>query len=99
MLLYVLWRRKVNWGLQLGVRGWRLRVACMWLCVLYSPPLFLYCLQTHLYVLANGFRFTAIPLSHECHCLFCIALPLFVFANGFRFTKVPFIFDYMSSNF
>ena len=42
MLLYVLGWRKVNWGLQLGVGGWRLRVACMWLCVLYSPPLFLH---------------------------------------------------------
>ena len=42
MLLYVLWRRKIHSGLQLGVGGWRLRVPCMWLCVLYSPPLFLY---------------------------------------------------------
>ena len=42
MLLYVLGWRKVYSGLQLGVWGWRLRVACMWLCVLYSPPLFLH---------------------------------------------------------
>ena len=40
MLLYVLWWRKVNWGLQPGVGGWQLRVACMWLCVLYSLPSF-----------------------------------------------------------
>ena len=40
--LYILGWRKANWGLQLGVGGWRLRVACMWLCVSYSPPLFLH---------------------------------------------------------
>ena len=83
----------------------------MWLCVLYCPPLFLhwqlafaslrshYCMNvTECFVFPNGFRFTAIPLLHECHCLFCIPLPLYVFANGFRFTAIPFIFDCMSSN-
>ena len=38
LLLFVLRWRKVNWKLHVG---WRLRVACMWLCVLYSSPLFL----------------------------------------------------------
>ena len=80
----------------------------MWLCVSYSPPLFLhwqlafpssrsyYCMNVtvffafpSLFEFANGFRFTAIPLLHDCHCLFCIPLPLYVFANGFRFTAIP----------
>ena len=39
LLLLVLGWRKVNWELHVG---WRLRAACMWLCVLYSSPLFLY---------------------------------------------------------
>ena len=41
------------------------------------------------FALATGFRFTAIPLLHECHCLFCFPLPPFEFASGFRFTAIP----------
>ena len=52
LLLFVLGWRKVNWELHVG---WRLRVACMWLCVPYFSPLF--------FALANGFHFIAIPLS------------------------------------
>ena len=65
MILYVLGWRKVNWGLQLGVGGWRLRVACMWLCVLYSPPLFLH--------LQLAF---ASPRSHYCmNVIVCFVFP------------------------
>ena len=39
LLLFVLGWREVNWELHVG---WRLRVACMWLCVPYSSPLFLH---------------------------------------------------------
>ena len=65
MLLYVLGWRKVNWGLQLGVGGWRLRVACMWLCVMCSPPLFLH------WQLAF-----ASPRSHHCmNVTVCFVFP------------------------
>ena len=74
LLLFVLGWRKVNWELHVG---WRLRVACMWLCVPYFSPLF--------FALANGFRFIAIPW-HECHCLFCLPFPPFELAIGFRFS-------------
>ena len=36
------------------------------------------------FALATGFRFTVMPLLHECHCMFCFPLPPFEFANGFR---------------
>ena len=58
----------------------------------------MFCLPLPPFEFANGFRFTAIPLLHELHCLVCIPLPFYVFANGFRFTAIPFIFDCMSSN-
>ena len=46
----------------------------------------MFCLPLPPFEFANGFRFTAIPLLHELHCLVCIPLPFYVFANGFRFT-------------
>ena len=39
LLLFVPGWRKVNWELQVG---WRLRAARMWVCVMYSSPLFLH---------------------------------------------------------
>ena len=39
LLSFVLGWRKVNWELHVG---WRLRLACMWLCVMYSSSLFLH---------------------------------------------------------
>ena len=70
---------------QLGVAigGWGMAIeGCMHVvvCSVFPSPLF---------ALATGFRFTAIPLLHECHCMFCLPLPPFEFANGFRFTAIP----------
>ena len=82
---------------------------CMHVVVCFVfPPLFLYwqlafaflhechymfSLPLPSFEFANGFRFTAIPLSHESHCLVRIPLPLYVFANGFRFTAIPLLLD------
>ena len=41
------------------------------------------------FALATCFRFTVMPLLHECHCMVCLTLPLFEFANVFRFTAIP----------
>ena len=40
-----------------------------------------FCLPLPPFEFANGFRFTAIPLLHELHCLVCIPLPFYVFAK------------------
>ena len=45
------------------------------------------------FALATGFRFTVMPLLHECHCMFCFPLPPFEFANGFRFTAIPLLHE------
>ena len=67
---------------QLGV-GWGMAIAgCMHVDLCYVIP-------SPLFALATGFRFTAIPLLHEYHCMFCLPLPPFEFANGLRFTAIP----------
>ena len=77
MLLYVLGWSKVNWGLQLGGVGWRLRVACMWLCVMYSPPLFLH------WQLAF-----ASPQSHYCmNVTVCFVFPSLLLSSQMAFAS------------
>ena len=66
-----------------AIGGWGMAIeGCMHVvvCSVLSIPLF---------ASATGFRFTAIPLLHECHCMFCLPLPLYMFANGFHFTAIP----------
>ena len=45
------------------------------------------------FALTAGFRFTVMPLLHECHCMFSFAFPPFEFANGFRFTAIPLLHE------
>ena len=81
MLLYVLGLEESQLGVAIG--GWGMAIeGCMHVvvCSVFSPPLF---------ALATGFRFTAISLLHERHCMSCLPLPPFEFANGFCFTAIP----------